>query len=176
MKEEKTINIEEIYNGNIIKLEKTNVLLPNGKKSVREIIRHSGASVIIPVDNNKNVYMVKQFRKPLEREILELPAGKLDSPDEDPKSCAIRELKEETGITAKKIKHIVSIHASPAFSDEILHLYLAQDLSIGETKLDDEELITVEKYHITELIDMIVSGKITDSKTIIGLLMLEKCI
>jgi len=171
--EEKTIKREHIYKGNIIKVESLTVTLPNGKEATRDLVIHPGASVVIPIDNNGEIYMVRQYRKPIDKISLEIPAGKLDA-GEDPLVCARRELKEETGLTAGNIKHLISIHSTPGFCNEVLHLYVATDLKAGESCADEDEFISTEKYPISELLNMILNHEITDAKTIIGILMADK--
>ncbi|QNU65337.1 NUDIX hydrolase [Ruminiclostridium herbifermentans] len=173
---EKTLKTEDIYNGNIIKVQKQTVSLPNGKEATRDIVLHPGASVVIPINEKGELYLVKQFRKPLDITTLELPAGKLDSAEEDPKICAERELMEETGLRAGKIEHLISIHTTPGFCNEVIHMYTATELTQGEACADEDEFLDVEKIHVSELVDMILSHKITDAKTIIGILMAEKII
>ncbi len=173
---EKTLKTEDIYKGNIIRIQKQTVSLPNGKEATRDIVLHPGASVVIPINDNGELYMVKQFRKPLDLTTLELPAGKLDSPGEDPKICAERELMEETGLTADKIEHLISIHTTPGFCNEVIHVYTATGLTQGEACTDEDEFLDVERLHISELVDMVLEHKITDAKTIIGILMAERII
>lgn len=173
--EEKTVSKNHIYTGKIIELEHLTVTLPDGSQSTRDIVRHPGASVIIPIDENGDIYMVKQYRKPIEKVSLELPAGKLDK-GEEPIECAKRELKEETGLTAKNIKLLFSIHSTPGFSDEVLHLYLATGLEIGEACADEDEFITSKKYKLEQLIEMIYNHEITDAKSIIGIMSAERYI
>jgi ADP-ribose pyrophosphatase len=169
--EEKTVSEKHIYKGNIINVDNLTVTLPDGRQSTRDIVRHPGASVIVPLNEKGEVYMVRQFRKPIDTVTLEIPAGKLD-PGEDPLVCAKRELKEETGLDAKEIRHLVSIHSTPGFSNEVLHLYSATGLSEGESCADEDEFISTERYPVADLIDMILSGKITDAKSIIGILLI----
>ena len=173
---EKTLKTEDIYKGNIIRIQKQTVSLPNGKEATRDIVLHPGASVVIPINDNGELYMVKQFRKPLDLTTLELPAGKLDSPGEDPKICAERELMEETGLTADKIEHLISIHTTPGFCNEVIHVYTASGLTQGEACTDEDEFLDVERHHVSELVDMVLEHKITDAKTIIGILMAERII
>lgn len=172
---EKTISTKIVYAGEIIDVEKKTVKLSNGKNVNRDIVRHKGASVIIPITNKNEIYMVKQFRKAIERVLIEVPAGKIDK-NEDPKVCAIRELKEETGIIAKNIKRILSIYSTPGFCDEILHIYIATDLIEGEACSDEDEFLISKKIKIEELIEMIYRGEITDAKSIICILTAEKYI
>ena len=171
--EEKTISKKEFYKGNIINVEKWQVLLPNGKEASRDVVIHPGASVIIPLTENNEIYMVRQYRKPVEAELLELPAGKLDA-GEDPKVCAQRELKEETGLDADEIKHVLSFNSTPGFTNEILYMYLATGLHEGTACTDEDEFLRVEKFPVNKLLDMIFNHEITDAKTIIGIFLADK--
>ena len=121
------------------------------------------------IDENNNVYMVKQFRKPCEKVILEIPAGKIDK-DEEPINCGIRELEEETGLKAHNFISLGSMLPSPGYTAEVIHIYLALDLYEGEVHLDEGEFLSVEKYHIDELVKMIMDNEIRDAKTVIGIL------
>ncbi len=172
---EKTVSQKSIYNGNIIDVELLTVTLPDGRQATRDIVRHPGASAVIALNSKGEMYMVRQFRKPLEAVSLEIPAGKLDH-GEDPLVCARRELKEETGLSAENLKHIVSVHSTPGFSDEVLHIYAATFLKEGDSCADADEFITTEKYTVPQLLDMILAGKITDAKTIIGVFLADKII
>jgi ADP-ribose pyrophosphatase len=173
--EEKTVSVKHMYKGNIINVDLVTVTLPDGRTATRDIVRHPGASVIIPLNEKGEIYMVKQYRKPLEKVSLELPAGKLD-PGEDPLDCAKRELMEETGLKAGNIVYLASIHSTPGFSDEVLHMYVAVELVEGKNCADADEFISTEKYKVEDLTDMILSGNITDAKSIIGIFMAEKII
>lgn len=173
--EEKTLAKKHIYTGNIINVDLLTVALPDGRQATRDIVTHPGASVVVPLNENGEIYMVRQFRKPIESVSLELPAGKLD-PGEDPRTCAIRELKEETGLNARELTHLTSIHTTPGFSNEVLHLYVATGLSEGDSCADEDEFISTEKYTADELFDLVLKGEITDAKTIIGILLADKII
>lgn len=173
--EEKTVAQKHIYQGNIIKIDTLTVTLPDGREATRDLVTHPGASVIIPLNENGELYMVRQYRKPIERMSLEIPAGKLDN-GEDPGICAARELKEETGLSAEKLEHLVSVHTTPGFCNEILHIYLATGLKEGEQCADEDEFITSEKIPVNELVNMVMSGEITDAKSIIGILMADRII
>lgn len=166
---EKTINSKRIYDGKIIKVRVDTVELPNKKYSKREIVEHPGAVAILPLTEDGYVYMVKQFRKPVESILLEIPAGKLDA-GENPLECAVRELKEETGLIANDMKYILEFFTSPGFSNEKMYLYLAQDFKYETNNLDDDEFLDVIKIKFEDLLLMIDNGEITDSKTIIGIL------
>jgi ADP-ribose pyrophosphatase len=172
---EKTVSEKHIYRGNIIDVEMLTVTLPDGREATRDIVRHPGAAAVIPLNEKGEIYMVRQFRKPLDAVSLEIPAGKLDK-GEDPVVCAGRELKEETGLTAEKLIPLVSVHSTPGFSDEVLHLFAATGLKEGESCADDDEFITTEKYSVEQLIDMVLNGEITDAKSIIGILLADRII
>lgn len=171
--EEKTLSQEHIYNGKIIKVDLLTVELPNGKEATREVVLHPGASAVVPISSKGEVYMVSQYRKPMDKVLLEIPAGKLDS-GEDPMDAARRELKEETGLEAGNLKHLVSMHSTPGFSNEIIHLYSATDLREGTSCTDEDEFISVVKKPVTQLIKMVLNHEITDAKSIIGILLADK--
>lgn len=173
--EEKEISREHIYKGSVISVESLKVELPNGKTAPRDLVLHPGASVVIPITENGELYMVRQFRKPLDMVSLEVPAGKLD-PGEDPMDCARRELKEETGLTAKYIRHAISIHTTPGFCNEVIHMYVATGLEEGESCADEDEFISSEKIPVSQLLDKVIQHEITDAKTIIAVLLAERII
>lgn len=173
--EEKTVSRKHIYKGSFISVDQLEVILPNGKQASRDLVVHPGASVVIPISKNNELYMVRQYRKAIEIESLEIPAGKLDE-GEDPKVCAERELKEETGLEASELKHIIDIHSAPGFCDEVLHMYVATGLHEGESCADEDEFISSEKMPVNKLVDMVVNKEITDAKTIIGILLADKIV
>jgi len=170
---EKTLGVEQIYKGYIISLEKIAIELPDGQVSNRDVVRHPGASMVIPVLDDGRIIMVRQYRKALEKESLEMPAGKLDA-GEEPLVCAKRELEEETGYTAERYEHIISIETAPGFSDERIHIFIAKGLKAGKMNLDSDEFIENEVYSIDELINMVLYGKISDAKSIIGIFMAQR--
>ena len=159
--EEKTINSQEIFSGKVVSLHLQEVELPNGKRSMREIIKHPGAVAILALTNNRRILMVEQFRKALERTIVEIPAGKLEK-GEDPASCARRELEEETGYACEKLELLTSFYTSPGFADEIVHVYLATGLSKKENaaSLDEDEFVNLEELSLDEALQYIKSKKI----------------
>ena len=167
---EKTIESKLIYDGSFISLKVDKVLLPDGKTSQRAIVLHSGAAVIVPVDQENNVVLIKQFRKPIEKVIIELPAGKLNK-NEDPLECAKRELEEETGLRAQEFIKLTEIYTTPGFSNEVIHVYLARGLSQGSSHTDSDEFVEVFKVSLDEAILMVKNGEVKDAKTIIGLLL-----
>ena len=167
---EKTISSELVYKGNIINVERVTVELPNGKLATRDVVRNRGAAAIVPVTSDGCIILVEQFRKPNERVFIEIPAGKLDE-GEAPENCAIRELEEETGYRAESLKKILTLNPTPAFADELLHIYIATGLTKGEAKPDEDEFISAKSYPAKEVLDMIEKGIITDSKSVAGILL-----
>ena len=166
--EEKTIKSERIYEGKIINLRKDKVVVLHGT-SEREIVEHNGGAVLAAVTPEGKLVMVRQYRKPAGRVMLEVPAGKID-PGEKPEVTAARELKEETGYTAGKVEYLMDFYPSVGYSEEVLYLYLCTDLTPGETNFDENEAIDIEEYEIDELCGMVMRGEIHDAKTIIAIL------
>lgn len=164
--EEKTISTEEIFKGKIISLQVDDVELPNGKTSKREIVKHPGAVAVIAVTDEGKIVLVEQYRKAMERTLVEIPAGKLEK-GEDPAKCARRELEEETGYECKEMEWLVSFYTSPGFADEIIHLYVAKGLSQKEDAagLDEDEFVNVEEVTLEEAIAYVKEKKIYDAKT-----------
>lgn len=173
---EERIDGEKIFDGVVVHLERDNVRLPNGHTSVREVIRHVGAVCVIPVLENGDVIVERQFRYPHARVLLEIPAGKLDSKAEDPLAAAKRELYEETGYTADRYTLLGELYTTPAFVDEVIHMYLAEGLRRADTAqhLDEDEFLVVEKIHIDTLCDMVMRGEIPDAKTQIAVLKVKR--
>ena len=171
LKEEK-IDGEEIFDGVVVHLERDRVRLPNGNTSVREVIRHVGAVCIIPVFENGDVIVERQFRYPHDKVLLEIPAGKLDSKAEDPLAAAKREFFEETGYVAERYTLLGELYTTPAFVDEVIRMYLAEGLSMADGKqhLDEDEFLSVERIHIDTLCEMVMRGEIPDAKTQIAVL------
>lgn len=167
---EKQLKREEIYDGVVLHVVRDEILLPDGNRAVREICLHNGAVAVIPILDDGNVIMERQYRYAHSRVVLEIPAGKLDSADEPPLDAAKRELKEETGATADEIVYLGEIVPSPALISEVIHLYMARGLHFGERKLDEGEFIEVEHIHIDRLYEMVMNGEIEDAKTQIAIL------
>lgn len=172
--EEKTMNTEQIFNGKIISLQVDDVLLPDGNYSKRELVKHPGAVAIIPVTNEGKVVLVKQYRKPLERAIIEIPAGKIE-PDEEPEITALRELEEETGYTTTQLKHVISFYTSPGFADELIHLYFTNQITPVKEKVtgDEDEFIEIIELTLEEAEQYIKEQKIYDAKTAYAILYLK---
>ncbi|MFC0523069.1 NUDIX domain-containing protein [Pontibacillus salicampi] len=164
--EEKTIHTNHIFNGKMISLQVDEVSLPDGKTSKRELVKHPGAVAVIAITDEGKMVMVEQYRKPLERSLVEIPAGKLE-PGEQPHTTAVRELEEETGYTAKRLERVTSFATSPGFADEVIHLYIAHQLSVVEEKLagDDDEFVELLEVTLDEAERMQQEERIWDAKT-----------
>ena len=169
--EEKTLKTERVYDGKILNLRKDTVTVKNGV-SEREIVEHRGGAVIVPVTENGNIVMVRQYRKAAGRVMLEVPAGKID-PGEDHFTTAVRELKEETGYTADKITFLTKMYPSVGYSEEKLYIYMCSGLTPGETDPDENEAIDVVEVPLDDIYKMIMDGKIEDGKTLAGVLMVK---
>lgn len=167
---EKQLTREEIFHGVALHVVRDEILLPNGKKSVREISLHNGAAAVIPILPDGRVIMERQYRYAHGKVMLEIPAGKLDTPDEPPLDGAKRELREETGAVAEKYTYLGSIAPSPALIDEVIHVFMAEKISFGESHLDEGEFLDIEYYTLDELHEMVMRGEITDAKTQIAIL------
>lgn len=165
---EKTLSAQSVYDGAIIHVERLKVALPNGKTATRDVVRHQGASAVVPVTAEGHVLLTRQYRKPNEFVSVEIPAGKLD-PGEAPEDCAVRELEEETGFRAGKLVHLFSMKSTPGFSDEIIHVYAAFELTRGTADPDEDEFITAFSVSFPEALSMIRDGRITDGKSIAGI-------
>ncbi|MBM7610673.1 ADP-ribose pyrophosphatase [Lysinibacillus composti] len=172
--EEKTIQSTPIYSGKIISLKVDDVLLPNGKEGKREIINHPGAVAVIAITNEGKLVLVEQYRKALERSIIEIPAGKLER-GEEPELAAKRELEEETGYGCHEISYLQSFATSPGFADEVIHLYVAKNLYEIEEKaeLDEDEFVSLMEVSIEEAEEMVEDQKIYDAKTAFAVLWMK---
>ena len=167
---EKFIKSEVVFEGNLLTVRRDTVELPNGKHATRELIQHPGAVAVVPIRNDGKILLVRQFRYPVDQLTLEIPAGKLD-PGEEPEACAKRELEEETGYKAKKLQLLSSILTTPGFTNEVIHLYLAEDLVLAEQCPDEDEFIDVEVFTKEEIRKMIENGTICDAKSLLGRLL-----
>ena len=171
--EEKKLSSEEIFDGVAIHLFSDEILLPNGNKGVREVIRHPGAVCVIPVTEDGDVIFVNQFRYAFNKVTLEVPAGKLEK-GEDPLEAAMRELSEETGLSAKNVVYLGELYTTPALIDEVIHMYLATDLVEGKQHLDEDEFINTLRMPLSEAVQKVMNGEIKDAKTQTILLKTEK--
>ncbi|HEX6594377.1 MAG TPA: NUDIX hydrolase [Bacillota bacterium] len=172
--EEKTIRTEQIFEGKVVHLQVDDVTLPNGKTSKREIIKHPGAVAVIAITNDQKIVCVEQYRKPLEKSIVEIPAGKLEK-GEQPEMTAIRELEEETGYTAEKLSLVSSFYTSPGFADEKMYIYMTDELKKLDTPVagDDDEFVEVVELTLEEAKQCVIDERIDDAKTNYAILYLE---
>lgn len=157
------------YKGKAVGFTSHEIILPNGKKASREYLVHPGATAVLAFIDKDTVALVKQYRYPVKEVTLEVPAGKID-PNESPLTCVKRELKEETGLSAKKIVKLTSFWPTPAFADEVLHIYAAFGLSKAKASPDEDEFIAYKPVAFKKLLSLVRAGKIKDSKTIIAAL------
>jgi ADP-ribose pyrophosphatase len=167
---EKFLDSKVVFEGNLLNVFTDKVELPNGKAASREYIKHPGAVAVVPITQEGKIVLVRQYRYPIGKVLLEVPAGKLDK-GEEPDACALRELEEETGYVAKNIKKMASIYTTPGFTDEIIHLYIAENLSLSNPHPDEDEFLDVEIYSKEEVKTMIADGKINDAKSMLALLL-----
>ncbi|MBQ9264790.1 MAG: NUDIX hydrolase [Clostridia bacterium] len=170
------LSSEDIYTGHIIKVEKWQVALPNGRTAPREIVKHNGAAAIVPVDDKGYVTLVRQFRVAVNKCTWEIPAGKLDSPAEDPFAAAQRELEEETGLQAAHWQLLNRIDTTPGFCNEHIAIYLATGLSQHPAHPDEDEFLQLTKLPLDEAVALCMAGEINDSKTLVGLLMAQRAL
>ena len=170
---EKKISGEGVYDGIFLKMKRDTVSLPDGQYAVREYLEHPGAVAILAVLDDGRILLERQYRYPIAQAVIEIPAGKLNA-GEDPLLCAQRELQEETGYTAKYWSKIRRIHPVISYSTEFIDIYLAEGLSPGPARLDEEEFLDVFAAPLEELLHWVEMGKITDVKTIISTYWLER--
>jgi len=172
MQEIKRIDRKLVHKGSILDIYEDTMLLPDGKTEKWDFVSHRmGAACVLAVKPDGKILMVRQYRNALERETLEVPAGKRDSVDEDTSVCAARELEEETGYRAGKIERLLSLKSTVAFCDELIDVYLATELEkIGEQNLDEAEDIDIEAYDLKELMEMCYEGKLQDAKTVAAIM------
>jgi len=168
MEEEKLLSSERMYSGKVLKLDRDRVELPNGQIVELEIIRHPGASAVVPLKDDGRVVLIRQLRHAASGFIYEIPAGKLDH-KEDPKICAARELEEEIGYRAGHLELLTSIWTAPGFPDEVIHIYRGTGLQPGRQQLDHDEVLEVVEWPLEKAMAGIQNGTIRDAKTIIGL-------
>ena len=163
--EETTISSKNIFDGRVIHLHLDEIKLPNGKTGSREYCTHNGAVCVIPITADNEVICVRQYRYAIRKPLLEIPAGKLDSKDENPDDAVRRELREETGATSENITFLGLYYGSPALINEKIYMYMAQDLNYGECDPDEDEFLEVIKIPLKNMVDMVLRGEIEDGKT-----------
>ncbi len=158
------LNRELKYQGTILKFYEDTVV-SNGHEARWDFIHHDGAAAVLPVAEDGRILMVRQYRNALNRETLEIPAGKLDAPDEPKRQCAYRELEEETGFRSEHMEYLMSVNTTVAFCDEAIDIFVARDLIPSKQHLDEEEVVEVEAWELKDLLQLVFEGKITDGKT-----------
>jgi ADP-ribose pyrophosphatase len=166
---EETLSSQKVFEGRAVKLRVDTVKLPNGRETTREIVEHEDCVAIVALDDADNILLVKQFRKPVEKELLEIPAGGID-PGESPEDTVRREMREETGFLPQKVEKLGGFYSTPGFCTEYLYLYLATDLVPKPLKAEDTDGITLVRAPLAEIPGLISSGAICDAKSIAGLL------
>ena len=170
---EKTLATKEIFKGKVFTVHVDDIELPDGSKSFREIVEHSGGVCVAAITDDDELFFVRQFRYPYKRVLLELPAGKLEK-GEDPLEAGKRELREECGVTADTIISMGTVYPTVAYCSEIIYLYAAKGLKSTSQQLDEGEFLSVEKIKIAEAVDMVMKGEISDSKTVALILKVNK--
>ncbi len=171
-KTEKTLSSKIVYDGRILRLRVDTVELPNGRQSLREVAEHPGGVAIVAIDSRGCVLTVEQYRYAFSRVLEEIPAGKLE-PGEDPREAALRELKEETGATPERLADLGTLIVSPGAYGEVLHLYLAEGLDIGEQAPDEDEFLDVKRTPFDEMLHRVLNGELEDAKTVVGILKVD---
>ncbi|MBR2132775.1 MAG: NUDIX hydrolase [Oscillospiraceae bacterium] len=166
---EKKLSGETVFDGKIMHVRCDTVLLPDGTLASREVVDHPGGVGVLALDNEKNVLVVSQYRYPYGRVLREIPAGKLEY-GEDPEAAARRELREETGAVAGRFEWLGELYPTPGYCDEIVRMYLARDLTFGETDLDEGEFLNLERVPFDTLVEQVLHGEIRDAKTVAAVL------
>ena len=169
MEEYSRVNRELKHKVAIVEFYSDTMKLPNGKQAEWDYIKHKGAAAIVPVDQDGKILMVRQYRNAIERYTLEIPAGGKNI-DEDMETCAIRELEEETGYRAGKVEHLIDLYTTVAFCDEKIGIYYTTELIPSKQNLDEDEFVSIERYSLDELVEMIFKGQIEDAKTIAAIM------
>jgi ADP-ribose pyrophosphatase len=167
--EEQTLSSQLIYEGRAVRLRVDAVRMPSGRETTREIVEHSDCVAIVAIDDKDNVLLVNQFRKPVEKDLLEIPAGGTE-PGEKPEDCVRRELREETGFLPQKVERLGGFYSTPGYCTEYLYLYLATDLVLSPLQAEDSESIKLIRVPLGQISSLITSGSICDAKSIAGLL------
>ncbi len=171
---EKTLSSQLIYDGRAVKLRVDTVQTANNRQTTREIVEHADCVAIIAVDADSNILLVRQFRKAVDKELLEIPAGGID-PGEDPETTVRRELREETGYLPKKVEKLGGFYSAPGYCSEYLYLYLATELTPSQLYAEDTEEISLVRVPVSEIPNLLASGKICDAKSVAGLLTYLNC-
>ena len=170
MEDIRRIRRELVYKGKILNFYEDYMALPNGNTDVWDFIEHKGAAAVVPVTSDGKILMVRQYRNALERYTLEIPAGAVNYLGEPKEECAARELEEETGYRAGKLEWLMNVNTTVAFCNELIGIYVAQDLIPTSQHLDEDEFLNVEEHDLDELLAMVYDGRITDGKTAAALL------
>ena len=162
---EKQLTKEYIFKGKIINVRRDTALIPDGSTAIREVVEHNGGVCVIALTDNNEILFVKQFRYPYMEEVLEIPAGKRDSLNEDPLECGKRELKEETGATAKRFIDLGKLYPTPGYCGEIIWMFAALELDFGDCDPDDDEFLEISKIPLEKAVEMVMKGELKDAKT-----------
>ena len=168
---EEFLSGEEVFHGKLINVEHWRVKLPDGQEAWREVVKHCGAVAVVPLDDAGNITLVRQHRIAVGRLTLEIPAGKLDSADEDPFLCAQRELSEETGLVAAHWEKLTCLETTPGFCNERIHIYLATGLSQGDVHPDEDEFVATVRMPLSEAVARVMDGTFRDGKTALAIMM-----
>ncbi len=166
---EKTLSSQPVYSGRVVKLRVDTVKLAGGRETKREVVEHDDCVAIIAIDAEDNVLLVKQFRKPVEKELLEIPAGGIEA-GEEPEDCVRREMREETGYLPRKVERLGGFYSTPGYCTEYLYLFLATELVPDRLIAEDTESIKLVRIPLSQIPELIASGAICDAKSIAGLL------
>lgn len=168
--QEEQISSREVFNGRLLHVFSDDVRLPDGSSSTREYIKHPGAAAVVPVFENGDVMLIKQYRYPLRQAFYEVPAGKIDAGEPAEKTAA-RELKEETGLITENLHYLDPFHPSIGYTDEVIHLFCAWDITITDSDIDDDEFLLTRRLPFKEAVEMVYRGDITDGKSMVSLLL-----
>ena len=168
LEKEKLVRSETIFEGRIIRVKVDTVTVASGREHTRELVEHPGGVAVVALTDTNEVLFVRQYRRPFDVILLELPAGKLEWGEES-RSCGVRELTEETGATADSFVDLGECYLSPGFCNEVIHLYLARGLHMGKANPDEDEFLELYQYPLEKALGMVASGEIRDAKTVIGL-------